>query len=163
MKSLSCNGCITQMLGVICQPGLSRRARSALQGKELDTVLSLFTLLPPPCTQWRGMQISPLLPILAPFTCPPLSQRAIWTTATILFSLLPSSSFSMECHQQKAIIFIVAAFIMTGMNLSFGPNFCFRRFPLLVHLKLFCLRSVPQSPAKSECGNHPSRPSLALH
>lgn len=31
------------MLGVICQPGLSRRARAALRGKELDTVLSLFT------------------------------------------------------------------------------------------------------------------------
>lgn len=43
VKSLICNGCITQMLGVICQPGLSRRARAALRGKELDTVLSLFT------------------------------------------------------------------------------------------------------------------------
>lgn len=31
------------MLGVICQPGLSCRARAALGGKELDTVLSLFT------------------------------------------------------------------------------------------------------------------------
>ena len=43
VKSLICNGCVTQMLGVICQPGLSRRARAALGGKELDTVLSLFT------------------------------------------------------------------------------------------------------------------------
>lgn len=43
MKSLICNGCVTQMLGVICQPGLSRRVWAALGGKELDTVLSLFT------------------------------------------------------------------------------------------------------------------------
>ncbi|KAF3845006.1 hypothetical protein F7725_008169, partial [Dissostichus mawsoni] len=37
VESLICNGCITQMLGVICQPGLSCRARAALGGKELDT------------------------------------------------------------------------------------------------------------------------------
>lgn len=43
VKSLICNGCVTQMLGVICQPGLSRWAWAALRGKELDTVLSLFT------------------------------------------------------------------------------------------------------------------------
>lgn len=43
VKSLICNGCVTQMLGVICQPGLSHRAQAALGGKELDTVLSLFT------------------------------------------------------------------------------------------------------------------------
>lgn len=42
--SLGCVACITQMLGVICEHGLSCRARAVLRGKELDTVLSL---LPP--------------------------------------------------------------------------------------------------------------------
>lgn len=41
-KSLICITHVTQMLGVICQPGLSCRARVVLKGKELDTVLSLF-------------------------------------------------------------------------------------------------------------------------
>lgn len=156
MKSLICNGCITQMLGVICQPGLSRRARSALQGKELDTVLSLFTLLsPPPFSQWRGMQISPPpppLPILAPFTCPSLSQSPA--------CCLDGSPYSVSSVVSIFFFFRVTAFIITGglkseEHFNFGQSFCFGPFPSLVLLIVSCLRSVPPHPAKRECGSRP--------
>lgn len=66
VESLICNGCITQMLGVICQPGLSYRVRAALGEKELDTVLSLFT----PVHNRGTCKYQP--PFLPPLPCPPL-------------------------------------------------------------------------------------------
>lgn len=48
MESLICNARITQMLGVICQPGLSRWAQAALRGGRIGhgavTFLPLLTM-----------------------------------------------------------------------------------------------------------------------
>lgn len=76
VESLICNGCITQMLGVICQPGLSCRARAALGGKELDTVLSLFT----PTHNGGDMQISTPILALSSLPCRGVLP-SIWTAA----------------------------------------------------------------------------------
>lgn len=68
VESLICNGCITQMLGVICQPGLSCWGRAALRGKQLDTVLSLFT----PTHNGGACKYQPL-PFSLRLSCPPRS------------------------------------------------------------------------------------------
>lgn len=55
VESLICNGCITQMLGVICQPGLSCRGRAALGEKNWTRCCHFL----PPLTMVGHANINP--------------------------------------------------------------------------------------------------------